>query len=139
MPVQEWFAQWMNKHEAICFKEAEHTDLASLFWLFRWSYTQRCFLRSLQSKTSAVIAGSYGTAWHFHRSGKQTWLPNDIDVWLFEHEAFEWATRTLYEHAAMFETHLARRGSDLHNLDELQIEEYECETIPEILSARKEN
>ena len=45
MPVQEWFAQWMNKHEASCFKEAEHTDLESLFWFFRWSYTQRCFLR----------------------------------------------------------------------------------------------
>ena len=91
------------------------------------------------SRTSAVIAGSYGTAWHFHRSGKQSWRANDIDVWLFEHEAFECATRTLYEHAARFETHLAQRGSDLHNLDEQQIEEYECETVPEILSARKKN
>jgi len=52
MPVQEWFAQWMNKHEASCFKEAEHTDLESLFWFFRCSYTQRCFLRLIYLASS---------------------------------------------------------------------------------------
>ena len=64
MPVQEWFAQWMNKHNASCFKEAEHTDLESLFWFFRWSYTQRCFLRLIY----------LASAWKCSPEGKSTRL-----------------------------------------------------------------
>ena len=64
MPVQEWFAQWMNKHDASCLKKAEHTDLESLFWFFRWSYTQRCFLRLIY----------LASAWKCSPEGKSTRL-----------------------------------------------------------------
>ena len=80
MLVFDWFLLWMRKREAICFKTADAKDLKYLFWCFKWSYTQRCLFRYLQDETSAVVAGSYGAAWHLNRCGQQTWVPNDIDI-----------------------------------------------------------
>ena len=58
-------------------------SLRTIFRAFKGSVTQRGFLREMQQKHNAVVAGSYATALYLSRThGSVTWSPHDINLWL---------------------------------------------------------
>ena len=58
-------------------------SLRTIFRAFKGSVTQRGFLRQMQQKHNAVVAGSYATALYLSRThGSVTWNPHDIDLWV---------------------------------------------------------
>ena len=58
-------------------------SLRTIFRAFKGSVTQRGFLREMQQKHNAVVAGSYATALYLSRTnGSVAWSPHDIDLWI---------------------------------------------------------
>ena len=58
-------------------------SLRTIFRAFKGSVTQRGFLREMQQKRNAVVAGSYATALYLSRThGSVAWSPHDIDLWI---------------------------------------------------------
>ena len=88
--IKQAMEQWLLSEEPSKRKRSKpqrstkkKLSLRTIFRAFKGSVTQRGFLREMQQKHNAVVAGSYATALYLSRThGSVTWSPHDIDLWI---------------------------------------------------------